>query len=130
MGAIKTPDLYACAVSINGVLDLLRLIDESGDYIGGRVWVRHMGLEGESAKAVSPLHLADQIRIPMLIVQAADDVTVPKRHGQAMAERLRKLDRDVEYIELERGGHRLTDLQARTRVLQALESFLERHTTR
>ena len=58
MGAVQTPDLYRCAASINGVLDLPRLIADDRRYISGSVWTRHMGLEDENAKSVSPYHQA------------------------------------------------------------------------
>lgn len=128
MGAIKTPDLYTCAASINGVMDLARLREQDKtELIGGEVWVNHMGLDGQNVKEVSPVHQASRIKIPILIVQARDDHRVPDEHGRGMAERLRKLDKNVEYLEISRGGHSLTSAQARTDMLKGLEEFLARH---
>lgn len=128
MGAIETPDLYQCAASINGVMDLARLVEQDkNELIGGEVWTTHMGLEGEGVKAVSPLQQADRIRIPLLIVQARDDVRVTEEQGRAMADRLRKLDKVVKYVEIERGGHSLTNASARAQMLGALEDFLGRY---
>ncbi len=127
MGAVKTPELYRCAASINGVLDLDRLVEDDRAYIGGEVWVEHMGLEGEKLKSVSPLHQAERIRIPMLIVQAEDDVRVHAAHGRTMAARLSKLGREVKLVKIKRGGHTLTNADGRARMLRELEDFLARH---
>lgn len=124
MGAVQTPDLYQCAASINGVLNLPRLIADDRHYIGGTVWTRHMGLEDESAKVVSPYHQAEKIEVPMLIIQAKDDANVHLDQGKRMADRLRKLKKPVEYIEVGLGGHSMDNEAARHSILQALESFL------
>ncbi|HSD70699.1 MAG TPA: S9 family peptidase [Woeseiaceae bacterium] len=127
IGAVKTPDLYRCAASINGVLDLAQQVSEDKEYIGGSVWTRHMGLDGESAKTVSPYHQAEKIVIPMLIIQAKDDARVTSEQGQRMARRLERLDKPVEYVEIEFGGHSLNNEAARLVVLESLESFLAAH---
>jgi len=128
MGAIKTPELYTCAASINGVMDLARLREQDKtELVGGEVWINHMGLDGQNVKSVSPLHQAERIQIPVLIVQAKDDHRVTDEHGRSMADRLRKLDKDIDYLEIERGGHSLTTATARADMLKGLEEFLARH---
>jgi dipeptidyl aminopeptidase/acylaminoacyl peptidase len=124
MGAIKTPELFRCAASINGVFDLPRLIADSQKYIGGNVWSRHIGLEGERSKAVSPYHQAENIKIPLLIVQAADDARVPNDQGSRMAQRLKRLKKSHEYVEVELGGHNMDNVAARRVILQSLERFI------
>lgn len=124
MGAIQTPDLYQCAASINGVLDLPRLIHNDKQYIGGSVWTRHMGLEDTKAQSVSPYHQAERITVPMLIIQAEDDARVEVAQGRRMARRLEKLKSPVTYVEVELGGHSMTNEPARAKVLRSLEVFL------
>jgi dipeptidyl aminopeptidase/acylaminoacyl peptidase len=124
MGAVQTPDMYQCAASINGVLNLPQLINDDRHYIGGTVWTRHMGLEDENAKVVSPYHQAEKIKIPMLVIQAKDDANVHLNQGQGMAERLRKLNKPVEYVEVDLGGHSMDNEAARQTILQSLETFL------
>ena len=124
MGAVQTPDLYRCAASINGVLDLPRLIADDRRYIGGSVWTRHMGLEDENAKSVSSYHQAERIEMPMLIIQAKDDTRVHEDQGRRMARRLKRLKKDVEYVEVELGGHGMDNQAARNTILHSLEEFL------
>jgi dipeptidyl aminopeptidase/acylaminoacyl peptidase len=127
IGAVKTPDLYRCAASINGVLNLARQIDEDIEYVGGSEWTRHVGLAGENAKVVSPYHQAEKISIPMLIIQAKDDTRVHEVQGRSMARKLRQLGKQVEYVEIEFGGHSMENEQARHVILKSLDSFLLQH---
>lgn len=124
MGAVQTPDLYQCAASINGVLNLPRLIADDKKYIGGSVWTRHVGLGDEKSKVVSPYHQAERIEIPLLIIQAEDDARVHEDQGKGMASRLRRLKKPYEYIEIEAGGHSMTNEPGRATILSALEAFL------
>jgi dipeptidyl aminopeptidase/acylaminoacyl peptidase len=127
IGAVQTPDLYQCAVSINGVLNLPRHIADDLRYIGGSVWTRHVGLEGERAEVVSPYHQAERIRIPMLIIQAKDDSRVHLDQGKQMARRLKRQGKVVEYVEVEFGGHSMTNEPARQAILRSVEKFLNEY---
>ncbi len=127
IGAVQTPELYQCAASINGVLDLPRMIADDKRYIGGTVWTRHVGLEDESAKVVSPYHQAERIQAPMLIIQAEDDARVHEDQGRRMARRLEKLGKPVEYITVELGGHSMSNEHARTVILTSIEAFLDKN---
>jgi len=126
MAAVKTPDLFKCAASINGVLNLPRLI--TGDklkYAHGREWTDNMGLTGESSRAVSPYHQASEIKIPMLIVQSLDDTRVDSNQGATMAKRLASQGNTVEYVEVEFGGHSITNVAGRKTLLNALGVFVD-----
>ncbi len=127
MGAIKTPDLYQCAASINGVLNLMILISDDKDYIGGKAWIKSMGLTGEKATTVSPIHQAQKIKIPALIIQAKDDFRVPYKHAVGMVDKLKQYDKDVQMVTLKTGDHNLDTAESRIQTLQALETFLNQH---
>ena len=127
MGAVQTPDLFQCAASINGVLNLPRLIADDRKYIGGSAWTRHMGLEDERAYTVSPYQQAEHIQIPMLIIQARDDARVHLDQGKRMARRLERQDKAVDYVEVELGGHNMSNEIARREILASLEAFLARN---
>lgn len=127
MGAVKTPDLYRCAVSINGVLNLPVQVTQEREYVGADNWVDSIGLEGESLRAVSPYHQAAKIEIPMLIIQASDDPIVRRSQGRGMHDKLADLDKEVRYVEVDFGGHSMHTMEARLAMLDAIEAFLEQH---
>lgn len=127
MGAVKTPDLYRCAVAVNGVHNLPGLIGHDKQYIGGSAWTKSIGLDGESSAVVSPYHRADAIKSPILIIHAKDDFRVPVTQARQMVSRLENRNKDVTYVELEDGDHGLDTENARLKTLRAMEAFLAKH---
>ncbi|MEM7083822.1 MAG: S9 family peptidase [Pseudomonadota bacterium] len=125
MGAVKTPDLFRCAASINGVLDIPRQVNDGRKYVGGKAWSEAISLEGASLKDISPLHQAEKITIPMLIIQAKDDARVHKEQGSSMAKRLDKLGKTHTYITVDHGGHSMNNEPARAIILESVERFLD-----
>ena len=126
MGAIKTPDLYRCAVSINGVANLPKLAKRYGFSASWRRYVdEKVGLEGERMKTVSPHHQADRIKVPVLIVHAKDDHRVPFEHGRDLAGRLADAGKPHRFVAIEQGGHSLVDGTGRLAMAEALTAFLE-----
>jgi dipeptidyl aminopeptidase/acylaminoacyl peptidase len=124
-GLVKTPDLYQCGVSINGVYDLPELISNDRKYIGGSAWAKHIGLDGESARSVSPYHQVDLIRAPLLIFHADDDGRVDVSQAKSMARRMEKQDKVVTLIRFPLGGHSMINESARLEILENIETFLQ-----
>ena len=119
MGAIKEPDLYQCAVSINGVTNL---VDLTRWMI--REYLDEVGHESLSKEDVSPLYQADRITIPTLIIHAKDDSVVPYEHGEKMYKTMKRLNKDVTFKSLDTADHYFDTEQSRIEVLTALEAFL------
>jgi dienelactone hydrolase len=128
MGVIKSPDLYACAASINGVADLKRL---RGRYSYDRYWRQQidelLGVDRSTVDDYSPVSQAERVTAPVLIVHARDDGRVPFEHGETMARRLQAAERDVTMIEIAHGDHGLWNGDSRLQMLTALERFLSDH---
>lgn len=128
MGVIKEPGLYKCAVSVNGVADLVRL--KAGDRrntIGGSTWIKRMGLEGEDDKTVSPHHRAEDVSAPVLLIAAKDDARVPYLMSKALNKRLRKLGKDSKYVQLKEGTHNMITAGSRLKSLKATMKFVQHH---
>ena len=124
MGAIKEPKLYKCAISVNGVTDLPGLKAEDKNFIGGRVWIKHMGLEGTKDEDVSPYDRADEINIPVLIMSSKDDMRIPHRFSKSMHNRLEEKGKNSRYVEIEDGGHSMVTRAARQTLLLETGKFL------
>lgn len=127
MGAIKQPGLYACGAGINGIYNLPLLYTDASRYVGGTYWTRHIGLDGEGARTVSPAHLAEELEIPFLIVHAKDDHRVQINQAQSFHKRLEGEGKDVRYVEVDQGGHSMRSSKARQVILDELERFLATH---
>jgi dipeptidyl aminopeptidase/acylaminoacyl peptidase len=125
MGTIKEQGLYACAASINGVTDLPRLIAEDKyNLIGGRDWVKIIGLEGASASDVSPYHRARDVSAPVLLMSSKDDTRIDHDVSESMHKRLQGLGKESRYVLIEDGGHGMDTAASRLTMLRELEKFL------
>jgi dipeptidyl aminopeptidase/acylaminoacyl peptidase len=132
MGAIKTPDLYRCAVSVAGVSDLRDLIRESSSFLGHEIGVeRQLGLwwaDRVRLRETSPVHHASRVRAPLLMVHGAEDRTVPVEQSRDMVAALARAGTpNVRYVELPRGDHALSREDDRLRLFLEMERFLSRY---
>jgi len=127
MGVVKEPDLFACAVSINGVLDLKKFVSDADFYLFENM-NKKMWNDYNDTKPYSPYHRAKEIRAPILLIGSERDTVVPvKHHAQKMHKLLRKLEKSVEYLELPDDEHWRTNEANEITKLKAIEGFLDRY---
>lgn len=127
-GATLTPELYACAVSVNGIAlpgDLLSR-EEGGSL---SFWEARIGsrFNRDRLREVSPAHHANDARAPILILHGVDDSVVPIGQSRAMAKALKAARKPHELIELEGEDHWLSHAATRIRVLKTSIEFIDRH---
>jgi len=131
-GITKTPDLYACAISYVGVSNLFTWIEAFPPY-----WkpflemihemVGHPERDAEQWRATSPLFQADKIRVPLLVVQGAQDPRVKKEESDQIVAALRERGVPVEYLLKENEGHGFSNEENQFEFYRALEAFLTEH---
>jgi dipeptidyl aminopeptidase/acylaminoacyl peptidase len=132
-GATLTPDLYACAISVNGVADLERMRNavERGDRgkrsMVAEWWRKSMGDDVKQLRAVSPIENVEKAKAPVLIIHGADDTVVPIEQGRSMNSKLQRANKKVRYVELKGDDHWLSDAATRTTMLIETEKFLAEH---
>ncbi|MCP8898031.1 alpha/beta hydrolase family protein [Gilvimarinus xylanilyticus] len=132
-GAAFTPDLYRCAVSINGVSDVEGLIDDRRSSGGDDSWVvsyfeRSMfagDYTDENLKAISPLQAVDKIKAPILLIHGEDDTVVPIAQSKDMEDALEDKDKPVTFIELDEDSHYLHSNKTRQQTLKAILEFVD-----
>ncbi len=136
MGAVKTPHLFKCAVSLNGVTHLPRQVkhdmkevddkDDRQELIFDRIG--HPKQDKAMLELNSPALHADRIRIPVMIVAGTDDDVVPYSQARLMVKALKKANVEHEFITLKDTGHNpfyyQEDIEA---VFKAVDSFLAQH---
>lgn len=129
-GAAFTPDVYACAVSVNGIADIPQMagfIRERGgdDSQAYRSWQDLIGNPSDQDLiAFSPSRAVEAIRAPILLIHATNDTVVPPSQSRNFADLLRRKGKDVELIELPGEDHWLSTGASRLTVLEALDRFL------
>ena len=132
VSAAFSSERFQCAVDAFGPSSLLTFIESipaqwSIEY---QNLVRAVGdpeTDSELMEERSPLYFADQIDIPMLIVQGENDVRVPAAESEQMVAALEDAGVDVEYMLLEDTGHGFGGLDTRIEFYTALENFLAQH---
>jgi dipeptidyl aminopeptidase/acylaminoacyl peptidase len=128
--------VYRCAVSVNGVSDLRRMVEvearagvnRNNETV--RYWNRFMGAERLGDRSLderSPSRLAAQADAPILLIHGRDDTVVPLEQSRLMAQALRRADKPVEFIELEGEDHWLSRSDTRLRMLTETMRFLQAH---
>ncbi len=130
MAAVKTPELFKCASSLNGVSDIMRLIFDDNGSFKDEFTTRRIGdrsKDRDRLQATSPINGVDKIKIPIQLVHAKDDLRVDVRQSQRMRDKLQAAGKQVDYVEIPKGEHWLENEQARITYLTALETFLEKN---
>jgi dipeptidyl aminopeptidase/acylaminoacyl peptidase len=131
--AASMPDLYACAVSFNGVanyLDLLRHITNlTGDYSYALAYWKNIAGYQTMADVdrFAPSREIDSIRAPILLLHTMSESDIPFSQAETFARQLREAGRAVRLIELPTSDTDLSTSESRLAFLQALEFFLLEH---
>jgi dipeptidyl aminopeptidase/acylaminoacyl peptidase len=131
-GAAFTPDLYKCAVSINGITDLPALMrelvpDRSRVVSASQsTWSERVGAPNDPALATkSPINSVKEIKIPVLIAYGAS--AVPSEQSKRMASALRAAGKSVTTVEIPGEDSWLERTDALVLVYREVEKFLREH---
>jgi dipeptidyl aminopeptidase/acylaminoacyl peptidase len=131
-GAAFTPELYACAISVNGVSDLPNMLGYERRFTGAdsdavAYWKEHIGpANSPDVIGKSPARAARNVRAPVLLMHGVDDSVVPISQSQGMMRALGSVP-PHELIELPGEDHWLSRSATRIRVLTEMERFLAKH---
>jgi len=102
-----SPDAFACGVDIVGPSNLNTLLKTIPPYWSTIVatFRKRMGDSEEILSQQSPLFKADQIKVPLLIGQGANDPRVNKAESDQIVAAMRKNDKPVQYYVFPDEGH-------------------------
>ncbi|MGH8223986.1 MAG: alpha/beta hydrolase family protein, partial [Woeseiaceae bacterium] len=128
-GAAFTPDLYACAASINGIADIPHMSgfirEKGGD---DSSWRDRIGDPSDKdVIAFSPSRSIDTIKAPILLVHGANDTVVPVSQSENFARLLEQKGKHHTYVVLPGEDHWLSSSDSRLKLLEALDAFLATH---
>ncbi|MFK8030057.1 MAG: alpha/beta hydrolase family protein [Gammaproteobacteria bacterium] len=128
MGALKSPELYACAISMAGVTDLQDMIRDIEKYRFGKVTARNFVLNGfeskDDIKANSPVKLAGELKVPLFLAHGRDDQRVHFDQFTRMKRALRKVDVPVTYMDFSDEDHFLSNQENRVEFFNGIDKFL------
>ncbi len=132
VGAAFTPEVFKCAVDIVGPCNLKTLIESVPPYWVPLIAQFHNRVgnpetEEEFLWSRSPLSKADQIKIPMLIAQGANDPRVKQAESEQIVAALKEHGIEHQYLLFPDEGHGFAQPENRLKFYAAAEAFLARH---
>jgi dipeptidyl aminopeptidase/acylaminoacyl peptidase len=132
VGATFTPDLFKCAVDIVGPSNLITFIETIPPYWSTYLNILHQRIgnpatETEFLESRSPLFHVDNIEIPMLIAQGANDPRVKQSESEQIVAAMEAKGIDHEYMLFADEGHGFAKPENRLEFYAAAERFLARH---
>jgi len=130
MIAAKAPGLLQCTVGLAGIYDL-DMMYSKGDIqqreYGRRYLSRAIGKDASSLAAQSPVNLAANIRIPVLLAHGEDDQRAPIAQAKAMRAALTAAGHPPQWISYPDEGHGFDGEQNQAAFYQSLATFLAQH---
>jgi dipeptidyl aminopeptidase/acylaminoacyl peptidase len=131
VGATFTPDIFCCAVDIVGPSNLITFIETIPPYWSTYLEMLHERVgeperDGDFLKSRSPLYRVEDIRIPMLIAQGANDPRVKQSESEQIVDVMREKGIEHEYMLFENEGHGFAKPENRLKFYAAAERFLAR----
>lgn len=132
VGVSFTPKEFVCGVDIVGPSNLVTLLKNIPPYwepARSMLNVRwgNPDTEEEFLKSRSPLFKADQIEVPLLIGQGANDPRVNKGESDQIVAAMRKNGQEVEYLVFPDEGHGFRRPENRKKFYAFAEQFLAKH---
>ncbi len=130
-GVTRNPDRYRCAASFAGVTDWDKQLKYDRQFLRSRYYRDwREAIEGEDdfdLDDVSPVHNADKLKRPVLLVHGKKDSNVPYSQFEIYRDKLQDRELDIVFVTYEDEGHGLADKNNRKDWLDRLEKFLDTH---
>ena len=131
-GLTKEPDLYACGVDMVGPSNLITFLKTIPPYwepLKPLMYQRigHPEIDTVMLRERSPLFHIDQIKVPLMIAQGANDPRVPRAESIQIRDALLAAGKTVEYLEFPDEGHGFARPENRLKFYAMAERFLADH---
>ncbi len=131
-GLARTPALYAAGVAASAPSDWVAALESLPPYWRATYYHHYFGDPADpEQRAVlasrSPIHRAEQIEGPLLLVQGGRDARGMRAQADALVTALDAHGAEVEYLTFPDEGHWLQRWQSHVRFYRALENFLGAH---
>ena len=127
----KTPDIWAAAVELYGIIDWYTMLQHSDPFL--QEYVKSLLGDPAGDRAVyertSPIKYIHAVRAPLLVLQGENDPRVPKEEAQQVVDLLKKDGKivDVHYYPDEGHGFakRENNIDAITRTVDWFDRYLK-----
>jgi acetyl esterase/lipase len=128
-GLVFQPDLWAAGADVMGISCLISYLENTAPYLR-KVRESEYGYldrDRDFLRAASPLHHADKIQAPLLIIHGANDPRVPLTESEQFAAAARRAGAECTLTVFSDEGHGLTRKPNRRNAYAQIAEFLHRH---
>ncbi|WP_264610831.1 alpha/beta hydrolase family protein [Sphingobium sp. B11D3B] len=126
-GIAKDPDFYRCAISINGVSNVRKEVNDFGGKLRTRLYRGQWQRMSADFRGISPVYAVDKIKTPLLLIHGKKDVTVDHAQSARMHSAMTSAGKQVEFVSVPLADHYFTREADRLTLLRAMEDFLAKH---
>lgn len=123
------PELFAAAIDVVGIADWITFLERTSPWRRSHREREYGSLERnrDFLRSISPLHKADRIQAPLLVLAGDNDPRVPLYESQQIAEKLEKAGGTVEFIHYADEGHKFSKLENQIDSFTQMGLFLDRY---
>ena len=126
VGLFKTPDMYRCAISENGIMDLKKARRTLDQYVYSDL-NKKLFNDGGQLDQVSPIKQLESITKPLMLIASTNDSIVPYKHSKKMYRKMKSAKKEVEYVKLKNGEHWRNYEPHEIMKFRAMEEFLAKY---
>ncbi len=123
------PDHWAAGIDIVGISNLATFLKNTSEYRRRHREAEYGSLahDREFLESIAPINHIEKIKVPLIVIQGANDPRVPMSESDQMVKALRKLEKTVDYLIFDNEGHGIFRLENKTVAYTAIVEFLNKH---
>jgi dipeptidyl aminopeptidase/acylaminoacyl peptidase len=124
------PDLYACAASNSGVINLFSYLKSIPPFLKTNLQMYYTIIgnpvtQVDYMRQASPVFHAEKFKVPVFIAQSPEDPRVNSAEVVQFVKELKKRNVNVSYFEKDKEGFPVSNDEGRRQLYQALGQFLD-----
>jgi dipeptidyl aminopeptidase/acylaminoacyl peptidase len=123
------PDLWAMGIDIVGISNLATFLKNTSDYRRRHREAEYGSLahDYDFLESIAPINHIEKIKVPLMVIQGANDPRVPMSESDQMVEALRELGKTVDYLVFDNEGHGIFRLENKKVAYTAIVEFFNKH---
>ena len=125
----RFPELFAVGVDVCGISDFATFYAETEPWIAAAATTKYgdPATDAELLRALSPIHQADRITAPLLVVHGAYDTNVPLVEAEQIVDALRDRGASPGFLLFDDEGHEVHGVDNRARFVREVVTWVAGH---